>query len=325
MQPILLLIAVVVPFVATSIAFGHGTPIHVEIVEEKLVVSQGVPDPNGFAPVMFFENDEDGDPFGELPVPPFGPSVIYQIPGFEISGMDDTSNLALEVLYRPHAGSVPFVHRTLWYWHEQTAEVQPAPIEALRLRSALGVTELAPTDGAAPPALLLANSMAGQQNFHNHGLLTFLIDNNPVAPPGAYGFFARLSSNRYAPSDPFLVVLNRNVEYENMAAAAAAINAAADDPTPGDYDGNGVVDVDDYQYWRERFGQDISPLTPPDGNGSGLVDAADYVVWRDRHITTTTVESLRWAVPEASGMAIAASAWLGMFAFLGRSRLGFTA
>jgi hypothetical protein len=47
---------------------------------------------------------------------------------------------------------------------------------------------------------------------------------------------------------------------------------------PGDYDGNGRVDLDDYDAWRGAFG---SGDPRADGNGDGVVDAADYSVWRD--------------------------------------------
>jgi hypothetical protein len=44
----------------------------------------------------------------------------------------------------------------------------------------------------------------------------------------------------------------------------------------GDYDGDGTVDDQDYDEWRENFGG----TGPADGNGNGVVDAADYVAWR---------------------------------------------
>jgi hypothetical protein len=232
--------------------------------------------------MMFFEDDEDGDPFGELTLPIHGPSVVYQIPGFDIFGMNDASSLSLEVLLRPVANSSPLEQRTLWYWNPANELVQPAPVDALRLLARDSHTAiLSPTDLVAPSPLLLSDEMTGQQGFHNHGLLTFALDNSPSAPAGAYGFFARLTSNSYAPSDPFLVVLNRNNDYDKMHVAALAINAAALATRPGDYDGNGQVEPADYQYWRERFGNQTASSASPDGNGNGIVDAADYVIWRN--------------------------------------------
>jgi cytochrome c peroxidase len=48
---------------------------------------------------------------------------------------------------------------------------------------------------------------------------------------------------------------------------------------PGDYDGNGMVDIADYNLWKANFG-DTSSLEA-DGNGNQIVDAADYSIWRD--------------------------------------------
>ena len=48
---------------------------------------------------------------------------------------------------------------------------------------------------------------------------------------------------------------------------------------PGDYDGSGLVDADDYDMWKNTFGGVGSFAA--DGNGNGTVDLADYTVWRD--------------------------------------------
>jgi hypothetical protein len=45
----------------------------------------------------------------------------------------------------------------------------------------------------------------------------------------------------------------------------------------GDYDGNGVVNTEDFEGWRTAFGSNVAMA---DGNGDGIVNAADYVVWR---------------------------------------------
>jgi hypothetical protein len=50
--------------------------------------------------------------------------------------------------------------------------------------------------------------------------------------------------------------------------------------TPGDYDGNGLVDDGDYLVWRANFGMSVEPGAAADGTGDGMVDAADYVLWR---------------------------------------------
>jgi hypothetical protein len=51
---------------------------------------------------------------------------------------------------------------------------------------------------------------------------------------------------------------------------------------PGDYNLNGSVGVDDYQFWKASYGTIVVAGTGADGNGDGFVDAADYTVWRNQ-------------------------------------------
>ncbi len=52
---------------------------------------------------------------------------------------------------------------------------------------------------------------------------------------------------------------------------------------PGDYDHNGVVDMADYDIWRQNVGTSNAVA---DGNRDGVVDAADYVLWRSNQGTS---------------------------------------
>jgi pectate lyase len=47
---------------------------------------------------------------------------------------------------------------------------------------------------------------------------------------------------------------------------------------PGDYNGDGSVDAEDYGVWRSQYG---AAGGPADGNDDGIVDAVDYTVWRN--------------------------------------------
>src|SRR5262249_28080483 len=47
---------------------------------------------------------------------------------------------------------------------------------------------------------------------------------------------------------------------------------------PGDYNGNGIVDVADYTLWRDTVGQTGAGLAT-DGNGDGVVNQQDYQFW----------------------------------------------
>ena len=46
----------------------------------------------------------------------------------------------------------------------------------------------------------------------------------------------------------------------------------------GDYDGNGTVDMPDFNTWRQSYGSTTNLAA--DGNLNGVVDGADYVLWR---------------------------------------------
>jgi hypothetical protein len=48
---------------------------------------------------------------------------------------------------------------------------------------------------------------------------------------------------------------------------------------PGDYNGDGVVDLGDYTVWRDHLGSTTNPEL--DADDSGEVDEKDYRIWRD--------------------------------------------
>jgi hypothetical protein len=48
----------------------------------------------------------------------------------------------------------------------------------------------------------------------------------------------------------------------------------------GDYDGNNLVDQNDYQTWRSSYDLAVPRGTGADGNRNGVVDTADFVIWR---------------------------------------------
>jgi arylsulfatase A-like enzyme len=56
--------------------------------------------------------------------------------------------------------------------------------------------------------------------------------------------------------------------------------AVAPPPIFGDYDGNNVIDLNDYNFWRANYGLTTPAALAADGNHNGIVDTADYVFWR---------------------------------------------
>jgi hypothetical protein len=239
--------------IAPRYASAHGTPIVVTAASAALSASGGLADSIGFAPQIFVEDDEDGDSIGNHSLPGVGPVVLWNLPGLNISGLDNAASLSIEVLARPVKDSNPLEHRVVWYWSPQQEEVAPTVADVHLLGTGARFTTLSAASSEPPPPFLLASTLTGQENSHNHGLLSYGLDNDVTRPAGAYGFFARLTSNQYAASNPFLIVLNHGVDYELMVQAALAINAAAaeSDSLPGDFNLDGSVDAADYVMWRK--------------------------------------------------------------------------
>jgi hypothetical protein len=232
-------------------AHGHGTPIQLTVTENRLAVTSGLLDSAGFALRIIYENDDDGEPFATTSLPGFGPATIWQLPGYDITGLEENSGLFIEPLARPVAGTDPLESRVLWYWNPTSELVEPAESGTrLQIRKTPALHTTLPADSdVAPPPLQLAAPLAADMGFHNH-LVLYAIDE--AAPAGAYGFFARLTSNVYEPSEPFLLIFNHGVfDYEQMTEAALAINAAARDSLPGDFNLDGNVDAADYTVWRD--------------------------------------------------------------------------
>ena len=296
---------------------AHGTPIHVEAPATQLIISGGWPDSAGFAPMIFGEDDEDGEP-SALTLPQLGPVNLWQLPGLEIVGMNDQSSLSIEPVPRPAKDANPSEQRLVWYWDPASEEVSAASASFNLLGTGMRFTTLAPTSSSSPVPFLLADPIAGQQGFHNHGLVSFALDNDLPPPAGAYGFFARMQSDDYAASDPFLLVFNHGVEAARMMSAGLAINAAAF--LPGDYNHDDRVDAADFVVWRDTLGS-ITELVA-DGSGNSVVDEADYDVWRANFgfvfgESPAAGAAPLAAIPEPSGTAIIASA---VFVALARTR-----
>lgn len=73
--------------------------------------------------------------------------------------------------------------------------------------------------------------------------------------------------------------------YYELSNGRRGIALASPSPVlPGDYDGNGTVNIQDYNVWKASFGSTAN--LSADGNGNQVIDAADYTVWRD-HLGTS--------------------------------------
>lgn len=271
-------------FTIAPIADGHGIPIHVEVDAGKLVVSHTNLD-NDFPPSIIGQVGSDNMTFATISPPALGEITLWELPGFEISGMNNAANLSMELLARTDHSVNPSSQRTLWFWNPQSQQVAATAAKFHLLGTGARSATVDPANSAAPPPFLLADSVAGQQGFDNHDLLSYAIDHS--APDGVYGLYARLASSQYTASNPFLLIFNYRSDpdaydqavYDQALPAALAINAAA---IPGDFNQDGLVNVGDYTLWRAHFGAtNVMPFSLGDGNGNGIVHAADYTIWRN--------------------------------------------
>ncbi len=91
----------------------------------------------------------------------------------------------------------------------------------------------------------------------------------------------------------------------------------------GDYDRNGVVELNDRAVWASSYGSSVA--SSADGNNDGVVDAADYTIWRDNlgaSLPATATQAF-FASPAAGALEPAASALPGIqFAYSPAPRPG---
>jgi hypothetical protein len=260
-------------------AYGHGIPIIVDDVGGKLSVSNGIADPNGFAPMIFADGSEDAQ-LEHVNLPMFGNVALTDQPGFIIQSLVPHSAIAVEFIPRPVQGTNPVEERLLWHWSAATQMVGIAPNgESLTVASEFEQAVVRQPGSPVPLPIFAIHLPPEDIGQHVH-YLRYILDDDPSAAPGAYGFFARLVGPPYESSDPLLIVLNNGLDENALRTAALAINAAASEGVPltGDYNHNGIVDASDFVLWRDTFGS--TDDVAADGSGNQLVDAADYNIWR---------------------------------------------
>ncbi len=315
--------------------FGHGIPITVNVDENnKLVASNTEPlyDPvdltSGYAQMVLVDN-EDAAVMDQIffsnsnPLGLQGSYAFTTLPGFNVTGMDPDSGLYLQVVPRPVKGTNPVSQRMLWHWslslsqspsHPNPVAVDPSGESLVIASDPDGVVQeiTVPQTGGPSMSIKVADPASSELGTHQH-YLEYFLGNSPAADTGLYGFFARLTSPNYAPSDPFLVILDNGV-YEDdfpgqVLAGALAINNAA--LLTGDYNHDDRVDGADYAIWRKTVASTTDHAA--DGSNNQIVDQADYTVWRNNYgitypaggqLTSSIVpEPTSWALL-AAGIAV---------------------
>ncbi len=79
--------------------------------------------------------------------------------------------------------------------------------------------------------------------------------------------------------------------------------------TPGDFNGDDVVDAADYTVWRDNLGGSEASLSFGSGDSSGSVDGGDYAIWRQQFGRSDGPSTpVGFAVPEPSAFLLFAFA-----------------
>jgi hypothetical protein len=92
---------------------------------------------------------------------------------------------------------------------------------------------------------------------------------------------------------------------------------------PGDYNGDSIVDAQDYTTWRSAFGTNQAAA---DGDQSGTVDAGDYIMWRKAMSQVGTGSAANAlsgplaTVPEPAALMVIVVGLFATACSLGRSR-----
>ncbi|WP_425396852.1 dockerin type I domain-containing protein [Aeoliella sp.] len=91
----------------------------------------------------------------------------------------------------------------------------------------------------------------------------------------------------------------RNIVIEGLVAV---------DALPGDYNGDGTVNMADYTLWRNSLGAVVEQGTAADGDGSGTIDAGDFQVWKDHFGESLNNAAVaNSAVPEPAALVLLAT------------------
>jgi hypothetical protein len=298
MQHAAKLICLLAILIGTTECRGHGFPIFINVAGtgQPLVVSGGLTD-DGYATMYF---DHHPDAFLDV----FGPGVLgTDLPGFQINGMTPGSQLFLEAIPRPDYTDVLRPVRWLWHWSVDSGGIEEEPnnpilevVDNNDVNRMLLTQFVAPTLGAS---VKVAEPTGGQIGNHLHALNYLLHATDPQE--GVYGFFARVTSPAYGPSQPFLLALNHGLDHGSFLLGASASNDAAG--RPGDYDLDGEVAGEDFLLWQRTFG---SSQLAADGSLNGQVDAADLQVWNANYGRVAEVAAFgTQSVPEPTSLALA--------------------
>lgn len=309
MERIWLVLVALLAIHGPSKCWGHGNPVTITAPSagQPLVVSGGQADV-GYA-TMFFDHHPDA--FLDV----FDANVLgTDLPGFSATGLAGGTQLFLEVLPRPDFTDVARPARWLWYWNPGSGDVEVESHEPLlEIVDENDIYHLSLTQFDPPsPGPSVRVPAVGQ---HSHVMNFLLHAEDPNE--GVYGFFARMTSPTYGPSQPFLIALNHGLTHGEFLAGARRINDSAG--LPGDYDLDGDVAGTDFLRWQSSLG---SSQLAADGSLNGVVDAADLTVWNANYSRVAEVAALAAVrhIPEPATVILSLLPVLALFGRHGRIR-----
>jgi hypothetical protein len=115
------------------------------------------------------------------------------------------------------------------------------------------------------------------------------VNDRPSGEPDIVSGILQVSQFRWMLQDLVPFENRVSVEIENHGSQGALFESTAffyvipePEAIPGDYNGDGTVDLADYTVWADHYGQS-GPDVAGDGNNDGTVDLADYTVWADHY------------------------------------------
>lgn len=82
--------------------------------------------------------------------------------------------------------------------------------------------------------------------------------------------------------------------------------------SPGDYNGDGLVDAADYTVWRNTLGASVENGTGADGDSNGMIEQADYDVWKTNYSPVAGAGASTLAVPEPLSATLLLTALFGL-------------
>jgi hypothetical protein len=217
-------------------------------------------------------------PFTATQIGQLEPSLTFQ---YHVAG---GASFAGDVVFSPQNNVVLTVNPTTGFASLQNQSEFNINIDGLLITSTAGVLNPTGWNGLAESGVGGWTMGAAETNRLGEGNL---LGSTPMAASGApigIGFAV----------DPAMLTDETDLVFEYHIAGGGSVvggvefTVAAVDPVDGDYNGDGTVNAADYTVWRNHLGQAFT-LTGenPSASTPGIVDNEDYNFWKSRFGATS--------------------------------------